>query len=410
MGPTSLIDGGARMGDLFWVLRNRLDANARRAVEVYARELAEYRMMSTGSQGRTSLMDFAVVLRRRMLTLAEDDRPFEEEDLAYIAAVGRERGERGVSLASHRRVLVLHSSLTLDEIQDAAGPNDLSALMHTLAWLAPQGVIAQNAYTRGYMEGQEHRLPLATRVQLLAKLLLADDPAAPDLAGNVGMDVPERYLVTVVRVAGRPFGWAERVRDDIIETLVGGHRVPMAWPTREEFVALVPETGDGRATAGERALSLAREFAAAVGRPCSAGSAPGRPHALAGALTMARQVSQVAPVHAVPTRVHGMADVFVELGAAQLPQVEEWLRGVARRLSGGPDLLATLEVYYRCDMNRLLAATALHIHPRTLDYRLQRVRELTGLNPGSTRGVRVLNTAVARVLSGAWPELDSEGA
>src|SRR5919106_458480 len=104
------------MGDLFRELRNRLDANARRAVEVYARELAEYRMMSTGPGGRTSFLDFAVILRRRMLTL--------------------------------------------DEIQDAAGPNDLDALMLTLGWLAPQGVIAQNAYSRGYMEGQEHYLPL----------------------------------------------------------------------------------------------------------------------------------------------------------------------------------------------------------------------------------------------------------
>ncbi|MFC4536189.1 PucR family transcriptional regulator [Sphaerisporangium dianthi] len=386
------------------MLHNRLDANARRAVDVYARELAEYRMMSTASRGRSSLMDFAVILRRRMITLAEDDQPFDDEDLAYISSVGKERGETGVSLASHRRVLVLHSSLTLSEIKDAAGPNDLDALMLTLGWLAPQGVIAQNAYTRGYMEGQERHLPLVTRVQLLAKMLLADDPAAPDLAGNLCMPVPERYLVTVVRIAGRPFRWVERVRDEIIEALVEAHRVPLAWPSREEFVALVPEGGGP--TAVERALALVREFSAAIGRPCSTGSALGRVNALAGALAMARQVSQVAPVQTVPRRVHGMPDVFVELGAAQLPQVDEWLRGVARRLDAGPDLLTTLEVYYRCDMNRLLAAASLHIHPRTLDYRLQRVRELTGLNPGSTRGVRVLNTAVARALAGGRPDPD----
>ncbi|WP_235190787.1 helix-turn-helix domain-containing protein [Amycolatopsis rifamycinica] len=64
--------------------------------------------------------------------------------------------------------------------------------------------------------------------------------------------------------------------------------------------------------------------------------------------------------------------------------------------------MATLDVYYRGDMNRLAAAVALHIHPRTLDYRLRRVREVTGLDPASTKGIRVLTAAVARLLAGAW--------
>ncbi|CAM5531213.1 hypothetical protein SAURM35S_02268 [Streptomyces aurantiogriseus] len=68
-----------------------------------------------------------------------------------------------------------------------------------------------------------------------------------------------------------------------------------------------------------------------------------------------------------------------------VPFVDEWLRTVARRLSSGPDLVVTLDACYRCDMNRGAAATALNVHPRTLDYRLRRVRELTGVEPGSTR-------------------------
>ena len=67
----------------------------------------------------------------------------------------------------------------------------------------------------------------------------------------------------------------------------------------------------------------------------------------------------------------------------------------------GPDLVRTLDVSYRNDMNRLRAAVALHIHPRTLDYRLRRVREVTAADPGSTKGVRVLTAAVARLLAGA---------
>ncbi|MFC4586662.1 PucR family transcriptional regulator [Sphaerisporangium corydalis] len=394
------------MGDFFHLLRTRVDANARRAADVYERELADFRMISSGPRGGTSLLEFAVVLRRRTFELAEDNQPFSAEDLAYIAAVGKERGEKGVSLTSHRQVLVLHSTLTLHEIHDAAGTNDLDALMLMLGWLAPQGLNAQNAYTRGYMEGQERFLPLVTRVQLLAKMLLANDPAAPELARNLGMPVPERYVVTVVRIAGRPFRWMDRLRDEVIEILIDGDRMPLAWPAPEEFVGLVPDTDGVPAAAEHRALTLAHDFAETIGRPCSVGTATARVHALAGALTLARQVSQMAPIEPVPRRVYALADVFVELGTAQLPQIDEWLRGVAERLSNGPDLVTTLDVYYGCDMNRLRAAASLHIHPRTLDYRLQRVRELTDLNPGSTRGIRVLNTVVARVLAGAWSPLN----
>ncbi|MEU8635467.1 helix-turn-helix domain-containing protein [Amycolatopsis sp. NPDC048633] len=78
------------------------------------------------------------------------------------------------------------------------------------------------------------------------------------------------------------------------------------------------------------------------------------------------------------------------------------LRDVARRLANGPDLVTTLDVYYRNDMNRLRSAVALHIHPRTLDYRLRRVRESTGVDPASTKGIRILTAAVARLLAGAW--------
>ncbi|MEO3807704.1 helix-turn-helix domain-containing protein [Sphaerisporangium sp. B11E5] len=389
------------MRGFFRVLRQRADANARRAVDLYTREMADYRTMCEDERGRASLLEFAVALRRRTFELAEENRPFSEDDLAYMAAMGKERGEQGVSLASHRRVLVLHTTLTLREVQEAAGPDDLEALMMTLDWLGPHGTTAQAAYSRGYMAGQQRLLPLAARVQLLAKALLADDPAATELALNLGMGVPERYVVTVVRVGGRPMRRAGGPRDDVIELLVKEHPIPLAWPTPEEFVALVP--GDG-AQAEERALQVARDFAASIGRPCSVGAASGHVDALAGAYTLARRVSQAAPFEKVPRRARTLADVFVELGAARVPEADEWLHEVARRLGDGPDLVATLEVYYGCDMNRLRAAAALHVHPRTLDYRLQRVRELTGLNPASTRGVLVLNTAVARRLAGAWPD------
>ncbi|MCX5370395.1 CdaR family transcriptional regulator [Streptomyces sp. NBC_00103] len=149
---------------------------------------------------------------------------------------------------------------------------------------------------------------------------------------------------------------------------------------------------------------LLQDFAQALGRPCAAGTASAPRSELAGALDRARRISRAAPLRRASTRLrpHTLADVFVELTVADVPFVDEWLRTVARSLRPGPDLLVTLDAYYRHDMNRGSAATALNVHPRTLDYRLRRVRELTGIDPGSTHGVRILSAAVTRSLSRAW--------
>ncbi|WP_242909513.1 PucR family transcriptional regulator [Actinomadura terrae] len=409
------------MGDLFATLDRRVDANARRAVELYARELPEYKALASGDREHTDLLEFAVLLRRRGVELAAHDRPFTGADLAVIASVGHERGRAGISLPAHRAVLGLHSTLTVREIHEAADPSDLDDLMRILGWIGPQGTAAQNAYTRGFLDGQRHVLPFAERVQELAAALLGGDPSGPELARRLGLPVPEDYLLTVVRIADQDPPLPPAALAEAIGVLVDLERVPMRWQDPREFVALLPIPSGEPCEASERdgmperegeaerdgvpepirerALSMAAVLAETTGRRCAAGAAVAGVAALPGALPLARRISGVAPVEAVPHRITMLADVFVELGAARVPEVDRWLKGIADRLFQGPDLVSTLDAYYRHDMNRLLTAAHLYVHPRTLDYRLRRARELTGIDPTSTRGVRALSATVARILA-----------
>src|SRR5262245_22582391 len=112
--------------------------------------------MAKGHREYAGLLDFAVLLRRRTVELAAHEQPLTDADLAVIASVGHDRGRAGVSLNSHRSVLGLHSTLTVQEIHEAANPSELDALMRVLSWLGPQGSAAQDAYTRGFLEGQRH--------------------------------------------------------------------------------------------------------------------------------------------------------------------------------------------------------------------------------------------------------------
>lgn len=178
--------------------------------------------------------------------------------------------------------------------------------------------------------------------------------------------------------------------------LLTHHWIRMSW--QGEFVALVG--ADEVRSAADRALAVATELRRLVGLPCAVGAAEGTIADLAGTLAQARQVSQAAP--RTMSTVYYRTDLFAELAVARVPQVDGWLRDVARRLAGGPALVTTLDSFYRNGMSRTLTAAELRIHPRTLDYRLRRVHDLTGLDPLSVRGVRVLSTTATRVLSGGW--------
>jgi hypothetical protein len=390
------------MQDIFDTLRKRVPQNARDAVDNFAKNLPEYGRAHDDRQLYATIMDFASFIRYRTIDLAQANQPLSGDDLCAIAAIGQERAVMGFSETSQQNVLTLHTSLMLREISEAPATNDTNGLLRLVGWFSAQAEAARGAYLRGY-EGERFRaLSVVARVQSCARKLLADESGAPELARNLGMPGPGHYAVTVIRIPAPPVGLGDDTRAKCIESLLARHRVPMLWQRPEEFVALVPVHDADPVPVDPGVLSLAQDFAEIVGRPCAVGTATGGVAALAETAETARRISQAAPVVTVPQHAYTTADVFVELGLAQQPLLDHWLRGLTRRLADGLDLVATLGNYYGADMNRLRTAASMHIHPRTLDYRLQRVRDLTGVDPSTTRGVRILSTAVARIRAGAW--------
>ncbi|MEU6225591.1 helix-turn-helix domain-containing protein [Streptomyces sp. NPDC047042] len=392
------------MGNLFRTLLRQLDSNARHATGVYRREVAEYEVLERDVRARAEALEYSVWLRRKTIDLADKEQPLSADDLALMASVGEQRAGMGLSLPGHQQLVVAHTRLLLREIDQATGPGDGDDLMRLMRWFGPQGTRGGEAYLSGYVAGQRRRMSLAGRVGMLAEALLADDPAASGLASGVGMRVHPRYRVTVIRVPGRQRPPKAR-REEITETLLRRRQVPVLWHDPAELVALTPEhTGEPAdaattPTGQERAQSVVQDITAAVGGTCAIGTSVGATGALAAVLAQARRVSRVAPMKSGQQHLHTMADVFVELGVTRLPEVDDWLRDIDRNLSRGPDLVATLDRYYQLDMDRARTATALNVHPRTLDYRLRRAHELTGIHPGSTRGVRVLSAVVTRSLA-----------
>ncbi|AWK11977.1 hypothetical protein SSP531S_04440 [Streptomyces spongiicola] len=413
------------MGSLFAHLARQVPANARREVETYTREIPEFRYLDNDPRARARTLEHAVWLRRRTIELSPRDGELSDDDLRRIASMGELRAGAGMSLDTRQKVLHLHTALMLREIAEASEAErggGVEELIRMMAWFVPQSERGIGAYRRGFLRALRHRLPYTEQVALLTRSLLNGDPVSAELAAAVGMEVPERCAVTVFRLPDRPT--ADRFPESEIGALVRSHRVPVAWGPEGgdgsgELIALFPVFSGAAAAentppqpapglpsdpAADKLPDLVGDFARALGRPCAVGTATAPLPELSGALDRARRVSRAAPLHRAPSRLrpHTLADVFVELAVADVPFVDDWIRTVARRLETGPDLLGTLDAYYRHDMHRGATASALNVHTRTLDYRLRRVRELTGIDPGSTRGVRTLSAAVTRRGSGAW--------
>lgn len=393
------------MGKLLSVLSRRVASNAQAQVTAYVQEFPEYRKMAAKPHARTEMLDHAVWVRRRMIELVHEHRALGDEDLAQIAEIGRNHARQDFSTSVVQQALALYVRLTLREIHDAADTDDLDDLLRVTAWLGTESARGTAAFLRGYMEEQRLCLSVTRRLDSLTQLLLANDPAASPLADDLGVRIHDHYVVVAIRIPSRPFEPGDSAHEDLVENLFRRHPLPVVWLHPNELVALIPGEAGGSsdlALTGDRPLSVVRNLVAMVARPCCVGAATGQVSALAQAMEQARRVARVVPAETAPRALYGVADVFVELGVTHMPEVDQLLQDVVQRLANGPDLVTTLDAYYHNDMNRLATAAALHVHPRTLDYRLRRVRDLVAVDPSSVRGVRLLSTAVTRGLAGAW--------
>lgn len=73
-------------------------------------------------------------------------------------------------------------------------------------------------------------------------------------------------------------------------------------------------------------------------------------------------------------------------------------------LDDHPELMETLRVFFAMDLNRQRTARILHVHPNTVDYRLRRIGQLTGVDLSPTEGLWYLRSALIARVNGPRPD------
>ncbi|MFD5464310.1 PucR family transcriptional regulator [Kitasatospora sp. NPDC127059] len=356
---------------------------------------------------------------RRIRALAHAVRtglPAPAEEFTAVREAAARRAEEGlpldaVLLAHHLGLEVCWEFLTRDAHADDAA--DLLLLNRLLLDQLRRAATAAGA---GYLDGQRSAGDRSsTARQSLLAALLAGTPAE-EAAARAGTELPAGYAVLCLSLADHPdehspgidpgiaarrklrrFG-AEldhRTRQSALTALTpsgGLVLVPLQTPPER-----TTEPSDGTA---EESLwpQLAATLAAgarAAGAPVLAGAAAAVPAEVPGAAALAYEVLDLARAFGRPPGLHRLDDVLLEYQLTRPSQARSRLASLLEPLADGGELLMTLRTHLAGGLNRRHTASALHLHPNTVDYRLRRIAVLTGLDPARPADVLRITAAIA---------------
>ena len=286
------------------------------------------------------------------------------EDLLHAYRLGGRLGWRAITAAARtteeQRALLLGAELLMRYV------DQISA------------VVAQTYLDeRQVLVSEEER-----RLRDLTGALLRDAPLSSEaeaFARRAGFPVTDRYRPFALVVPGAP----AHVHSQVAAALRA--RGVLALTEGDRVAGLAPEDTDRAAMLDGRSL-------VAFGDPTRRAELPAALEEMRLLVELGRREGRTGAIAAEAC--------LLELLLARSPR----LAGLVRRRALGPleayaerrasDLLPTLQTFVACDLDRRRAAEELHVHPNTLDYRLQRVAELTGLDLGRPADLALVTLAL----------------
>lgn len=292
-----------------------------------------------------------------------------DEDLQLFRDSARNRATEGMQLEDLLQAYRAGGQIGWKLIQEAALPQEQSALLLCARMLMQYVDRVSAAVGQTYLDERQALVSEEERrLRELLDCLLAERPVPAPLRGvaeRVGFPLGERYRAFALAVPGgsarRHAQMAAALRARGVLALTEGERVVGLAPPEGTSAALrdggaLLAAGDARPLRelGEilEELRLVADLGARLGRTGEVAQDEYLPELL---LARAPRVAQM-----VRQRVLGPLEAYAE-----------------RRSS---ELVETLDAFVTCGLDRRRAAAEIHVHPNTLDYRLRRIAELTGLD------------------------------
>ena len=403
-------------------VERRIDGLARAMVEAFVEEVPIYRQLPR-EQLQGEILDISRRNLRTFFRCIKERRHPTDEELAEPRASAARRAEERVPLESVLTAYHIGGRIGWRAMADEAREDEREELDEYAEGVITYIQRVTGAVASAYMEEQQHIYGEQRDARrTLTEALLAgprdDDPAWPPTsqARRAGVHLAPGYMVLSLAmaptddeqatgvsgaVAGRRKvrrvqAALDRMAGEPVLSLLEPDGGPVLFPVGEDAAA------DALRDAGDLVTELAEAAAAAI----TAGAAWGKgADGVAVAASEARDILDLATRLRRPPGTYRLDDVLLEFAVTHPGDTAMRLEQVLAPISDRPDLVETLEQWYASDFDRRAAAAALNVHPNTLDYRLRRVAELTGMDPGSARGLQLLGAAMtARSFRHSAPE------
>ncbi|RMI30103.1 PucR family transcriptional regulator [Nocardia stercoris] len=238
-----------------------------------------------------------------------------------------------------------------------------------------------------------------TAVHTLTSALLGGHSTSI-MARECGIEIAESYYVLAVALPPHPDESDPRV-DARVVARRKLRRVQAELATRQTEKVLSLLSVDGGtilvpadAVDVDELEELTEQLSQAAGVPITAAMVSATPENIPAASEHAHELLDMLQRLRL---VHGLFrfdDLALEYQLTRPGPGRDQLGAVLDPLDEYPELLQTLETHISNDLNRKRTARVLHVHMNTVDYRLKRVAQLTGLDPGQASGLWYLRSAL----------------
>lgn len=384
---------GAVVASLYARVQRRVPELATQMIETFLDEVPIYALLPR-EQLYGEVREICEGNLRSFFATLIEDRPPSEAELAEPRASACRRAQERVPLASVLTAYHVGARLGWAALRNDASPREVPELLAAAAGVqrylqAMTSVVATSyLHEQQAIAGEEGDALRA----LVSALLSGEETTA--LAERLGRTLPERWVVLALDIAEHP-------DEGRTAGAVAARRKVRRVQERLDAHVGEPVLGQLHANGGivllpadERPLAeLVAGLQIAAGARVRAGAADAaNSAAVAAAAVQAREVLRLARPG---PGLSELRDVLLDYQLSRPSVAQAALSGLLTPLDDLTDLQHTLEAYLDHDLDRRRTAAALHVHPNTLDYRIKRIVEHTGLDPSTTQGLQLLAGAVA---------------
>ncbi|UGT64234.1 PucR family transcriptional regulator [Nocardia asteroides] len=248
-----------------------------------------------------------------------------------------------------------------------------------------------------------------TAVHTLTSALLGGYSTST-MTRECGIEPAERYAVLALQIPTHPDAADPALDGDVVvrRTLRRAQAALAAHAGRDTLALLSVDGGTvllPAHTVNDASLeALIAELTAAARVPITATVVHADKHAIPDAADRAHQLLDTVTLIGARGGLHRFERMALEFQLTRPGPARDCLAAILNPLDEHPELLATLRTHLENDFNRQLTARQLHIHANTVDHRLKRIAQFTGLDPTCGADIWKLRSAlVARSADVAAP-------